>query len=282
MEQNDTINDLVATIASEPVRVDIPTSLPPPPNRSRSKTIYLDTILSSELRDELTQDRDALSPPPIPEECSAGFFRINAKATPGNEGKTQNPWAPNRPSSKLLPLIPLGFEPHPPQPSAAPAPERMQLALTSILKPEPGDDSRNVRMVSDEKSSVCTSSRLYSAPTSEAPVIGFLVPLNGDSRDDILVLRVGRSLITSDAAAATSHTFIINDRTVSPGHATIKVEETSQVQVLDQFSEQGTSVRRFETGEDVKLLASAAELFHGDEVSFGSKSYNVCLLACRK
>lgn len=277
METNDSVNDLPAVIISEPVRVDIPTSLPPPPHRSRSKTIYLDTILSSELRDELTQDRDELSPPPIPEECSAGFFRINAKAATGTATVKQNPWAPSRPSAGSLPLIPIGFEPHPPQASAAPAPERMQLALTSILKPEPLSEPRVER-----RAAGCTAARLNTATTSDARVVGFLVPTDGESRDEIFVLRIGRSLVTSDTVSATSHTFVIENRSVSPGHATIKVDEAGQVQVLDQFSEHGTTIRRHESGEGLHLSATSAQLFHGDEVSFGSKSFNVCLLASRK
>ena len=281
METNEAINGhsapvSVMGIVSEPVRVDIPTAVPPPPNRSRSKTIYLDTILTSDLRDELTQDRDELLPSTAPEECTAGFFRINAKPQLDNP----RPWAnPGTTPARLLPLLPLGFVPHEPQPTAAASTERRQLALTSILTPESVSETTTV---AEKVVRAYVASTFSPAPTTGARIIGFLVPVEGDAKGEIFVLRLGRTAVTSEDGAEGSSAFRVNDRTVSAGHATIKVDEDGAVQVLDQYSEHGTTVRRLATGEELRLHASSAQLEHGDEVCFGTKVFNVCLLAARR
>ncbi len=277
MERNDLAGSGQSIAVSDPVRVDVPDSAPPPPNRSRSKTIYLDTILTSELRDELSQYRDEFSLPAIPEESAAGYFKINAKPAEQRSVAKPNPWAPHRTSTPLLPLIPLDFEPHAPQPTPPASPERMQLALTSILQPEQLAD-----LPPRHKPSVPTqAAKLASSGPADARVVGFLVPTSGDTNGEIFVLRVGRSSVTGEREGGTADSFVIIDRSISPWHATIKVSDAGEVSVLDQFSDHGTSVRRYETGECIELKATAATLFHGDEVRFGDKPYNVCLLAVR-
>ncbi len=69
----------------------------------------------------------------------------------------------------------------------------------------------------------------------------------------------------------------MKDATVSPLHAIVKISENGEIQVLDQLSEHGTTIRRID-GTEEKLSGSMGAVGHGDLVSFGNRSFHVCLI----
>ena len=107
------------------------------------------------------------------------------------------------------------------------------------------------------------------------PLTGFLVSFQDNPEGDYFVLRAGRLIVSSDDSAKGSLLFL-KDETVSPMHAIIRVAEKN-VMILDQLSENGTSVKRVD-GEQLELSGDKANLENGDEISFGDKTFKVCLL----
>jgi hypothetical protein len=107
-------------------------------------------------------------------------------------------------------------------------------------------------------------------------LVGFLVSFDGGSMGEVIDLRVGRWIVSSEKGAD-GNFLIIKHQTVSPFHAIIKISETKEIQVLDQLSEFGTTVKKAD-GTEQKLSGSVALIAHGDSVKFGSRNFNVCLI----
>lgn len=107
-------------------------------------------------------------------------------------------------------------------------------------------------------------------------VIGFLVSFDSNEYGDVYELRVGRVMVTS-GAQGDANTLLLNDPSVSPMHAIMRVSERGEVQVLDQLSENGTHVKRA-AGHDEHLSGDKGDLHHGDVVSFGNRSFVVCIV----
>ena len=110
------------------------------------------------------------------------------------------------------------------------------------------------------------------------PVVGFLVSFDSDSNGEFYVLRNGRLVITSQPPPGGSYLYI-KDESVSPMHAIMRVSESGEIQVLDQLSEFGTIVKRFGSDEEMKLSGDKCSLDHGDTIRFGTRNFNVCILA---
>ena len=111
--------------------------------------------------------------------------------------------------------------------------------------------------------------------SKSTPITGFLVSFKDNKEGDYFVLRAGRLIVSSDASAKGS-LLLLDDETVSPMHAIIRIAEKNVI-VLDQLSENGTSVQRAD-GEQLELSGDKTNLQHGDEISFGDKTFKVCLL----
>lgn len=109
------------------------------------------------------------------------------------------------------------------------------------------------------------------------PLVGFLVSFDFDQNGSYLELRTGRLIVTSQREASGS-CLVLHDQSVSPSHAVMRVASDGTVQVLDQLSESGTRVRRFDSGEELLLSGEKTTLGHGDVVSFGDRSFHVCLV----
>jgi len=112
--------------------------------------------------------------------------------------------------------------------------------------------------------------------SKKTSLVGFLVSFENNKEGDYFVLRAGRLIVSSDDSAQGS-LLLLKDETVSPMHAIIRVAEKNVI-VLDQLSENGTSVTRID-GEQLELSGDKTNLQHGDEVSFGDKKFKVCLLS---
>ena len=110
----------------------------------------------------------------------------------------------------------------------------------------------------------------------ESKLCGFLVSYDRNSNGEVFYLRAGRLVISSEKAG-TGNIFLIKDESVSPMHAILRIASGSDIQVLDQLSESGTKIERSD-GEVVELSGDKTDLHHGDKVSFGDRSFIVCLI----
>lgn len=111
----------------------------------------------------------------------------------------------------------------------------------------------------------------------ETAVVGFLVSYDSNENGDVFELRKGRLIVTSEAAAG-GNFLVINDDSVSPMHAILRVASGGEVQVLDQLSEHGTRIV-CAGGEEEELSGDKGVISHGDRVFFGDRKFHVCLIS---
>lgn len=114
----------------------------------------------------------------------------------------------------------------------------------------------------------------------ESPLIGFFVSFDRNSNGQVFELRVGRLIITSEHSAG-GNCLVVDDASVSPMHAIVRISAAGEIQVLDQLSEFGTRVKRFGSDEEQVLSGDKTTLDHGDVVKFGNRSFYVCLIPKR-
>ena len=110
-----------------------------------------------------------------------------------------------------------------------------------------------------------------------SPVVGFLVSYDKNPNGDVYELRSGRLIVTSEAAAAGNY-MLVEDPTVSPMHAIMRISARGEIQVLDQLSEHGTKIRRFGSKDEQELSGDKSSLEHGDVIKFGERAFHVCLV----
>jgi hypothetical protein len=110
---------------------------------------------------------------------------------------------------------------------------------------------------------------------STARIIGFLISFDEIEGGEVHELRVGRWLVSSNNVNQ-KDTIIVEDDSISPLHAVVKVFDKGDVQILDQLSESGTGVLK--QGSDSEVDASNGAIFiaHGDVVRFGKRYYVYC------
>lgn len=109
------------------------------------------------------------------------------------------------------------------------------------------------------------------------PLVGFLVSFDYEPAGSYLELRTGRLIVSAQPDLA-SNCLVLSHESVSPSHAVMRVAAGGSIQVLDQLSESGTRIRKFDTGEEILLSGEKAVLSHGDIVSFGDRNFHVCLV----
>lgn len=112
----------------------------------------------------------------------------------------------------------------------------------------------------------------------ESVLVGFLVSYDTNPNGTIFELRSGRVIVTSEPAGNGNY-LLINDNTVSPMHAIMRITTGGEVQVLDQLSEFGTRVQRFGSEEEEELSGDKSSLEHGDVLKFGNRKFHVCIIA---
>ncbi len=108
-------------------------------------------------------------------------------------------------------------------------------------------------------------------------IVGFLVSFDADANGDVYELRAGRWLLTS---RPTDHgeCIIVDDDTISPLHAILRVAKEGKVQVLDQLSEYGTGYTPAGSKTEKEISGSMATINHGDTVRFGKRHFILCLV----
>ncbi|MGI6525589.1 MAG: hypothetical protein ACOX2O_09930 [Bdellovibrionota bacterium] len=111
----------------------------------------------------------------------------------------------------------------------------------------------------------------------KTPLVGILVSYDHDPNGEVFELRVGRLIVTSEVAGHKNYLYL-NDQTVSPMHAILRVTKGTPIQVLDQLSECATKIWHADSGEKEELIGEKGVLKHGDKVAFGERKFTVCLL----
>ncbi|MCB0318557.1 MAG: FHA domain-containing protein [Bdellovibrionales bacterium] len=112
----------------------------------------------------------------------------------------------------------------------------------------------------------------------QSPLLGFLVSYDTDPNGVAFELRSGRLIVTSEVTSGGNY-LLICDESVSPMHAILKAGENGEVQVLDQLSENGTEISLHQTGEQLALSGDKGIASHGDTISFGNRTFHVCLVS---
>ncbi|MCB0311230.1 MAG: FHA domain-containing protein, partial [Bdellovibrionales bacterium] len=114
--------------------------------------------------------------------------------------------------------------------------------------------------------------------SQESMLVGFLVSFDKNEFGAVFELRVGRLIVTCEAAGAGNY-LVIEDETVSPMHAIMRITAAGEIQVLDQLSEFGTKVQRFGSDKEDELSGDKSSLEHGDVIKFGNRVFYVCVIA---
>lgn len=207
-------------------------------SRARNRTVMLTPEITGQVRARLAQEAE--SPPPV-------------VPTPPQGGGFDSP---------------RGFGQRAPQPPPPPAYEEDD-QFTS-----PGEEE----VAPQPPRGVAAPPRRERATwVKETPVVGFLVSYDVNPNGDVYELRTGRMVVTSRAQAGTN-CLVIEDESVSPMHAIVRIDAKGQVQVLDQLSEFGTTIVRLGTGAEEQLSGEKGFVEHGDILRFGSRSFHVCVV----
>jgi hypothetical protein len=112
------------------------------------------------------------------------------------------------------------------------------------------------------------------------PLVGFLISLNEENYGRYYELHAGRLVITSEPVAGGSYLLLKNE-TVSPMHAVLRIAMNGSLQILDQLSENGTKILRYDNGQELELSGDKAALNHGDVIQLGDCVFSVCLISLR-
>ena len=115
--------------------------------------------------------------------------------------------------------------------------------------------------------------------SKESPLIGFLISYDRNPNGDVFELRSGRLIVTSDVAGGGDF-LIVQDDSVSPMHAILRMSPDGDIQVLDQLSEHGTLIQHT-NGEEEQLSGDKSNIEHGDIVRFGKRKFYVCVVPKR-
>lgn len=115
--------------------------------------------------------------------------------------------------------------------------------------------------------------------SNQTALIGFLILMEegSDNYSKYIELNKGRLIVTSISPKGGDF-ILIDDESVSPMHAVLRISDKNSIQILDQLSEQGTKIVKSTSGEVQELLGDKSTLEHGDIVSFGDFSLKVCLI----
>lgn len=117
--------------------------------------------------------------------------------------------------------------------------------------------------------------------TKPSSIVGFLVSFDTNENGDVFELRSGRLIITSELAANSNYIYL-DDPTISPMHAIMRISSGGEIQVLDQLSEHGTKIVRFGSEVEEELSGDKSTIEHGDIIKFGKRTFHVCVLARQK
>jgi pSer/pThr/pTyr-binding forkhead associated (FHA) protein len=105
--------------------------------------------------------------------------------------------------------------------------------------------------------------------------VGFLISYDKDDNGEIIEVRVGRWLVSSKKSKEENQIFI-DDETISPMHAVLKVSNFGDIQVMDQLSDSGSGILRINSVGELDASAAPVRLQHGDLIRFGKRYFVFC------
>ena len=115
---------------------------------------------------------------------------------------------------------------------------------------------------------------IVSTREQKGRLVGLLVSYDTLEEGEIFEIRSGRFLITSRATDNGDY-LLVDDDSISPLHAIVRVTEAGAIQVLDQLSEFGTGLCRFGESEEEEVAGGLATVEHGDTIRFGKRYFVV-------
>ena len=207
-------------------------------SRARNRTVMLTPEMTSQVRSRFQQESDA-GAPPAPTRPAPSYD--NGRSNAGFES----------PSSGGGFYSPSNSSRHQPEPAQAP--------VHPAPVPQRHNSNEGITWI------------------KESPVVGFLVSYDTNPNGSVFELRTGR-LIVTNLPSVSDNTLVLNDESVSSMHAIIRVAASGEIQGLDQLSEFGTKIKRFGAEEEESLSGEKAAVDHGDVLSFGKRSFHVCIV----
>jgi hypothetical protein len=128
-----------------------------------------------------------------------------------------------------------------------------------------------------EEENVGEGEREYLAMRRPSKLVGFLVSYELERYGRYIELREGRLLVSSEGSSS-DNCLVIEDASVSPMHAIMRISSNGTIMILDQLSEHGTRIKRAGSEKEEALLGDKGTLEHGDVVIFGECGYHVCII----
>ena len=249
--------------------------------RARNRTVMLTPEITGEVRARIAKDLKPDRPAPAAggESASAapgnqffgGMYNARSQGTPERDGERNPSYSP-APRPQPSPGVSPAADPGVPPPASY-STGRFNTINEQIAAPRP---QRAAAPASFAEPAAATGDSIVWS--KESPVVGFLISYDINKNGDVFFLRMGRLIVTSEAAGAGNYLFL-NHPSVSPMHAILRVNKGGVIQVLDQLSEHGTKICRFGSGEEEQLSGDKSSLEHGDVVMFGERKFHVCTIA---
>ena len=231
---------------------------PEPAMRARNRTVMLTPDIAGQVRAKLAQG--ATSMPRSPETRDGD---VAATISPQSVAPGQ------------------GFYSQMVQPNIVDAGPRLAPQARKVVEQAPVQVPHHEHSrVTTGQASVSDSTQVFSDLifwAVEAPLVGFMVSYDKNPMGEVCSLRAGRLTVTS-VAQGNGSSLLLQDPTISPNHAIIRVSASGEIQVLDQLSESGTHIKRFGSEEEIELSGDKSFLEHGDIIRFGDRSFHVSII----
>jgi hypothetical protein len=219
--------------------------------RARNRTVMLTPDITGQVRARLAKELDSAS-------GHGGDFSVPSSGGFAPVSPRRSPEPPAEPRAR----------------PAAPAPGASESrAARPATRAESSDRGTGSVQQSSAHGDVLEWKKL-------APVVGVLVTYDRDPNGEVYPLRSGRLIVTSEMPSGGNFLFL-EEESVSSMHAIMRIGDDANVQVLDQLSEHGTVIARADDGKKVHLSGDKAEVQHGDKISFGERTFTVCILPPR-
>lgn len=279
--------------------------------RARNKTVMLSPELAGQVRAKMASEL-AKNKPQVTVENQGGIHRPRsvameqpAAARPSPINRPEAPTSVRRnpsstPSGVITPTPPASLARNKEEPIARSPVKENVYREEPIIVPEPqqGESKEpSYEMHAEEvpqkivkqdvpmrtEAPKADKSGLKVTYTKKSKVIGFLVSFDKDPEGEVVVLRVGRLMVTSDSGASQEgsggqwNMLIIPDESISGMHAIMKIQ-AGELHVLDQLSEHGTKIIKAGSNEVIELTQARGVANHGDTLQFGERSFVVCML----
>lgn len=230
--------------------------------RARNRTVMLTPEITGQVRAKLNQNAAQTMTPYTPQDVAATIPPQSVASSPGFYSQVVQPSVqeaerPVAPRSAVVQELPRRETP-------TETPRPIQAVVHAAPAPTP------VR----QSSAGLNDLGIW---VNEAPLTGFLVSFDRNPLGEVCTLRNGRMIVTS-APQSTGNYLFLDEPTVSPLHAIMRVTGSGEIQILDQLSETGTFIRRFGSEEEIELSGEKSFLEHGDTVRFGERTFHVTVI----